>query len=103
MCVRPRTDPGIGRPYVVDFDQVCVDPANGEIAGRRSREAAWPISRETLVTFLYRLHHSLHIPPVGGLERLGRWITGTVALIWVIDCIVGFLLTLPTRDRTSVV
>lgn len=96
MFLQPRIDPASGRRYGLDFDQVFVDPANGEIKGRRSRNAAWPISRETLVTFLYRLHHSLHIPSVGGLERLGRWVTGTVALIWAVDCIIGFLLTLPT-------
>lgn len=99
IFVQPRIDPATGQPYSTGFDQVYVDPATGEELGRRSREAVWPLTRETFVPFVYRLHHSLHMPALGGYERLGRWITGTVALLWAIDCLVGFLLTLPAGAR----
>jgi uncharacterized iron-regulated membrane protein len=99
IFVQPRTDPATGRAYQLGFDQVFMDPATADVLARRSREAVWPLTRETFIPFVYRLHHSLHMPAVGGIERIGRWITGVIALAWTIDCLVGFLLTLPGRAR----
>ena len=43
------------------------------------------------------LHYSLHIPRIWGIDMWGMWFMGVIALIWTIDCFVGFYLTLPAR------
>jgi uncharacterized iron-regulated membrane protein len=73
----------------------------GETRGKREWGAAWPISTETFVSFLYVLHYSLHIPEMWGIDRWGEWLMGGVALLWTFDCFVGFYLTLPIRKRTA--
>ena len=51
--------------------------------------------RETFVSFLYVLHYSLHMPEFWGIDHWGMWLLGAVAIIWTVDCFVGFYLTLP--------
>jgi uncharacterized iron-regulated membrane protein len=46
-----------------------------------------------MLPFVYRLHYSLALP-----EPWGRWLFGITALIWTVDCFVGFYLTLPARN-----
>jgi len=82
------------------FNQVFVDPVSGTELGKREWGAVWPISKETLVSFLYRLHYSLHIPEMWGIDRWGIWLMGVIAMVWVVDSFVGFYLTLPVRART---
>lgn len=82
------------------FNQVFVDPVSGAELGKREWGAVWPISKETLVSFLYRLHYSLHIPEMWGIDRWGIWLMGVIAMVWVVDSFVGFYLTLPVRART---
>jgi uncharacterized iron-regulated membrane protein len=82
------------------FNQVFVDPVSGAELGKREWGAVWPISKETLVSFLYRLHYSLHIPEMWGIDRWGIWLMGVIAMVWVADSFVGFYLTLPVRART---
>lgn len=95
----PRRDPATGRLSEPGYNQVFVDPATGAERGRREWGAAWPITGETFVSFLYVLHYSLHIPAFWGIELWGMWLLGGVALIWTVDCFVGFYLTLPPRRR----
>jgi len=83
------------------FNQVFVDPVSGAELGKREWGAVWPISKETLVSFLYRLHYSLHIPEMWGIDRWGIWLMGAIAMVWVVDSFVGFYLTLPVRARTA--
>jgi len=82
------------------FNQVFVDPVSGAELGKREWGAVWPISKETLVSFLYRLHYSLHIPEMWGIDRWGIWLMGVIAMVWLVDSFVGFYLTLPLRART---
>ena len=82
------------------FNQVFVDPVSGAELGKREWGAVWPISEETLVSFLYRLHYSLHVPEVWGIDRWGIWLMGVIAMVWMADSFVGFYLTLPVRTRT---
>lgn len=100
IFVQPRVDPATGLQYDLDHNQVFLDPVTGTEIGRRKYGAAWPITRETFVSFLYVLHYSLHIPEFWGIERWGLWLMGTVAALWALDCFVGLYLTLPVR-RTS--
>jgi uncharacterized iron-regulated membrane protein len=99
LFVMPRIDPASGRPYALDYDQVFLDPATGAELGRRARNAVWPVTRETAVAFVYRLHQTLHLSGLWGIERLGHWIMGGVALVWALHSIGGFWLTLPPLRR----
>lgn len=97
IFVMPRVDPATGREYAPGYSQVFLDPVTGTELGRREWGAAWPITRETFVSFLYKLHYSLHIPEMWGIDRWGLWLLGAIGIIWTLDCFVGFYLTLPLR------
>jgi uncharacterized iron-regulated membrane protein len=95
--VAGKRDPKAGRLFEPGYNQVFIDPATGAEQGRRNWGAAWPITTETFVSFLYVLHYSLHIPRMWGIDRWGVWLLGVVAVLWTLDCFVGFYLTLPAR------
>jgi uncharacterized iron-regulated membrane protein len=99
--VEPRFDPAAQALYATGYNQVFIDPVTGETRGKRAWGAAWPISTETFVSFLYVLHYNLHVPELWGIDRWGEWLMGAVALLWTLDCFVGFYLTLPIRKRTA--
>lgn len=80
---RGDADPG--------YDELFVDPATGAILGKRPW-GALRIDRAHFVPFLYRLHDRLHLP-----GRWGVWLMGGIAILWTVDCFVGFYLTLPRR------
>ncbi len=95
FSVEPRVEPRTQRLHEETFNQVFVDPADGTELGRREWGAVWPITRETFVSFLYKLHYSLHLPELAGNDRWGVWLLGVIAILWTLDCFVGFYLTLP--------
>lgn len=97
--VEPRVDAKTGRLFDVDYNQVFVDPVTGAQLGTREWGGVWPITRENLVSFLYVLHYSLHMPAMWGIDRWGLWLLGIIAIIWTLDSFVGFYLTLPARRR----
>ena len=99
LFVEPRIDPATGRPFDLGYNQVFLDPATGAELGRRAWGQAWPITRATLVSFLYKLHYSLHVPEFWGIDRWGVWLMGGVAIAWTLDGFVGLALTLPVRKR----
>jgi uncharacterized iron-regulated membrane protein len=99
--VAPRVDAASARLHEIGFNQVFVDPVAGTELGRREWGAAWPITRETLVSFLYKLHYSLHFPEIAGTDQWGIWLLGVIALVWTLDCFVGFVLTLPARQSAG--
>lgn len=89
-----RLDPVTGSlgPYADDWNELFVDPYTGKETGRRQ----WgDIGQGTvnLIPFLYRLHYEL------ALGEWGRLAFGIAALIWTVDCFVGFYLSLPMRVR----
>lgn len=96
-----RVDPATRKLAEPGFNQVFVDPVSGAELGKREWGAVWPITQETLVSFLYRLHYTLHIPELWGIDRWGLWLMGGIAMIWVVDSFVGFYLTLPVRRRNA--
>lgn len=51
---------------------------------------ALQFDRAHLIPFIYRLHQTLTMP-----GQWGAWLMGGVALVWMLDCFVGFCLTLP--------
>lgn len=97
--VQPRVNTETGKLYKPGFNQVYVDPISGEIQGKREWGSIWPINRENFVSFLYKLHFSLHIPEFWGIDHWGIWLLGIIALIWTVDCFVGFYLTLPNKTK----
>ncbi|WP_288378647.1 PepSY domain-containing protein [uncultured Massilia sp.] len=101
LGVSPRWDPAANAMTKPGFNQVFLDPVTGAELGKREWGAVWPISRETFVSFLYRLHYTLHIPEMWGIDRWGIWLLGVIAMIWTVDCFVGFYLTLPVRRKAA--
>lgn len=99
--VSPRVDPETNRLFEPGFNQVFVDPVSGEELGKREWGAVWPITKETLVSFLYKLHFTLHLPEMWGIDRWGIWLLGIIAILWTFDCFVGAYLTLPARKRSQ--
>jgi uncharacterized iron-regulated membrane protein len=98
VSVDARVDPSSREPYELGYNQVFFDPVTGQELGRRD----WgkpALTRENFVPFLYVLHYSLHLPTFWGIDRWGIWLMGAIALIWTIDCFVGFYLTLPRRTK----
>jgi len=101
ISVQPRVDPSTGRLHEPGYNQVFVDPVSGAELGRREWGAAWPVTRENFVSFLYKLHYSLHVPEFWGIATWGQWLLGGVAILWTVDCFVGFYLTLPARHAPN--
>ena len=66
LGVDARVDPKTGRLFEPGYNQVFIDPVNGDELGRRNWGAVWPITTETFVSFLYVLHYSLHVPEMSG-------------------------------------
>ncbi|MBB5046397.1 putative iron-regulated membrane protein [Rhodopseudomonas rhenobacensis] len=97
--VQPRIDPSTGKRFTLDYNQVFLDPNTGAELGRRFWGAVWPVTRENFVSFLYKLHYTMQIPEFWGSDRWGARLLGIIAIIWTIDCFVGFYLTLPARRR----
>jgi uncharacterized iron-regulated membrane protein len=80
------------------YDQLILNPYTGELLGKRH----WgDLSQglENLMPFIYKLHYEL------ALGEIGVWILGITALIWTLDCFVGFYLTLPAAkpERSSAI
>ncbi|WP_036287996.1 PepSY domain-containing protein [Methylosinus sp. PW1] len=77
----------------LDFDYIHLDPIDGRERGRASWSGL-PKAKNDIMPFVYALHMHLAISGVGD------WILGVVALVWTLDCFVGFYLTFPTpTDR----
>ncbi len=68
------------------FQEVYVNPYNGDIVGTRDKDAwAW---RNTMWKVFW-LHRDLL------LGDIGKLLLGVIALIWTINCFIGFYLTFP--------
>lgn len=91
--VRPKLDAATGKPFELGFDQVALDPVTGKIQGQRLwGQIAW--ASENVMPFIYKLHHTLHLPEVNGVE-LGTWFMGLLAVAWVLDCAVALWISFP--------
>lgn len=91
--LEPLRDPLSGMRQRLDATVLYADPATGQVLGGRNPDAGC-CSRHTVMRFLYVLHYSLH----GG--RALRVLLGFVAVLWMLDCLVGFALTLPPGWRS---
>ncbi|MET3431321.1 putative iron-regulated membrane protein [Herbaspirillum seropedicae] len=93
MMVEPRVDPATGKLYTLDYNQIAVDPVTAEIQGRRMWGAI-SLSRENLLPFLYKLHYTMHLPDLGGLET-GILLMGIIGIVWALDCLIALYLSFP--------
>ena len=76
------------------FNDLFMDPYTGSILDRRQFGAisdGWI----NFMSFVYQLHYAL------ALGKFGIWVLGFCALIWTIDCFVGFYLSLPQRRKSA--
>lgn len=87
LSVGPRP----GRP--LGYDTVWADPYTGEIR-LKYRDGVLADGPQAVMSFLYSVHREL------ALGTIGQYMLGVAALIWTIDCFVGFYLTLPVRRRS---
>lgn len=87
--VEPRIDAASGKPHALGFDRLYVDPGTGQILGRRQWGASKP-DRAHLIPFVDVLHRRLHLP-----GKWGMWVTGAVAIGWLLSSLLGAWLTLP--------
>ncbi|HJT50681.1 MAG TPA: PepSY-associated TM helix domain-containing protein [Nitrosospira sp.] len=96
LAVKPRIDAATQKAFDLDFNQIFLDPADGEIRGKRM----WgdiSLSRENLLPFLYKLHFSMHIPDAFGVE-LGILFMGTLAIVWALDCFIALWISFPRSN-----
>lgn len=76
------------------INEVYLDPATGAVLGARSTSTP-SLTRAELLPWLRRFHYTL------GLQRTGMVGMGIVAIGWLIDALLGTLLTVPGGiDRT---
>ncbi|CAB3798801.1 hypothetical protein LMG28614_04848 [Paraburkholderia ultramafica] len=94
MMVLPRANPATKQPYLLDFNQIAVDPATGEIQGRREWGAV-SLARLNLIPFIYKLHYTLHLPFTGGIDT-GTWLMGIVGSVWMFDSVIALWLSFPS-------
>lgn len=94
MMVLPRTNPATQQPYPLDFNQIAVDPATGDIQGRREWGAV-SLARLNLIPFIYKLHYTLHLPFTGGIDT-GTWLMGIVGIVWLFDSVIALWLSFPS-------
>ncbi len=85
LSVQPHRDPATGKPHRLGFDQVFADPVDGRVIGARA-------TRDALFPVIYRFHYTL-LDPTG----TGRLLLGIIAILWTIDCLAAWILTLPRR------
>jgi len=85
----PRTDPVTGKPYKLITSELYMNPYTGRESARIDNSDGWPLQRATILRFIFSLHCTL------GFGRIGGILFGVAALIWTVDCFVGFFLTLP--------
>ena len=100
IWVDARVNPETGRRYELDYDHAFVDPVTGEIVGKR----LWgkiSLHPEHLMSFLYKLHFTLHLPEWKGIDRWGIWLMGAAAMVWLFDTFIAMALTLPRKRRTQ--
>ena len=81
----------------LEFNQLILNAENGRELGRRTWGDIFQ-GRINIMPFIYKLHYSL------ALDETGSTLLGIVALVWTLDCFVGFYLTLPlSQNRISVI
>jgi len=83
-------DPKTGNPYALGFNALYLDPYTGRELGRGFwHHTTNEFSRVRWESWVLAVHETFFMVPYGGT------VVGYVAVVWTIDCFVGFYLTLP--------
>jgi len=93
FSVEPKPGPD-GKGKALGFNQLALDPVTGAELARRQWGAV-SLSRENLLPFLYKLHYSLTLPFVSGVD-VGVWLMGLVGIAWAVDCFVALWISFPS-------
>lgn len=88
----PRINPDTGKAFELANRAIWLNPYSGALTGFEEN-GFWPLTRHNILRFIYRLHYSL------ALEKTGVWLFGIAALIWTLDCLAAFYLTLPNAPK----
>lgn len=75
----------------LQVNEAYVDPYDGRYLGAREL-GSFGLDPPRIMSFIYSLHYSLHLPGAWGL-----WVMGIAAIIWFFDNFVGAYLTFPLR------
>ena len=78
-------------PHAGEPDNLVLDPWTGKELGRIPYHGYTDDFPRDIMPFIYSLHVNLSLGGWGG------WILSLVAILWTIDCFVGFYLTLPIK------
>ena len=89
LRMQGRRDPVTKADRPIGFKYLVLDPRTGHELGRLTANFHAAGFVANIMPSVYSLHVAL------ALGDVGMWILGIVALIWTIDCFVGFYLTLP--------
>ncbi|WP_158229024.1 PepSY-associated TM helix domain-containing protein [Chitinimonas sp. BJB300] len=87
--IRLKSRDKMGQPVM---SEAFLDPYDGRLLGVR-QEGVLIWDRVHVMPLVFRLHQQLLISP-----PTGKWVTGAVALLWLLHSLTGFYLTLP-RNR----
>lgn len=95
LWVQPKTDPATGALHAVEYTTAAMHPGTGAVQQRREwgRLSLRPLD---LVPMIYKLHYSLHLPWVGGVDA-GTLFMGVVAIAWCIDSVIALIVAFPSR------
>jgi uncharacterized iron-regulated membrane protein len=74
------------------FDELALNPYTGEEV-YRGTWAALSEGMHQIMPFVFRVHYTL------ALGDIGRLMLGIAALVWTLDCFIGFYLTLPASRK----
>jgi uncharacterized iron-regulated membrane protein len=86
-------EPRVGSNAQLEFDQLVLDPQSGEVQAQR-KWGKVSLRRENILSFLYALHYTLHVP-----ERAGVIFMGAIALLWVLDALIALAISFPQRKH----
>ncbi|WP_322072018.1 PepSY-associated TM helix domain-containing protein [Paraburkholderia bannensis] len=89
----PRVDPQTNAPYALDYNQVALNPTNGDVQSRRMWGAP-SLARLNLIPFLYQLHYTLFLPTKMGID-FSVWTMGVVGMVWLLDGFIAIVLAFP--------
>ena len=71
------------------YDELFIDPYDGSEIGRRTKGACC-LAPRAFISWINEFHYNLTLP-----GRIGTWLLGLVALIWLFDAFAGVYLTFP--------
>lgn len=91
-----RINPETGVAHRLDVNEAYIDPYDGRFLGAREL-GTFGLDAPRIMSFVYSLHYSLHLPEVWGL-----WVMGGAAIVWFFDNFVGAYLTFPNRRSANV-